>query len=64
MGVLRHLRKTLQPMSPTIEVLRRRVEENPLLKDRMAWNKKRNKEKMSEILLDFAEPWLEDAPDF
>ena len=64
MGVLRHLRKTLQPANPTIEVLRRRVEENPLLKDRMAWNKKRHKEKMSEILLDFAGPWLEDAPDF
>jgi hypothetical protein len=30
----------------------------------MTWSKKRHKEKMSEILLDFAEPWLEDAPDF
>jgi len=64
MGVLRHLRKTLQPANPTIEVLRRKVEENSLFKDRMAWSKKRHKEKMSEILLDFAEPWLEDAPDF
>ena len=30
----------------------------------MIWSKKKYKEKMSKILLDFAEPWLEDAPDF
>lgn len=63
MGVLRHLRKTLRPTSQTIEVLRRKVEENPLLSG-MTWSKKKHKEKMSKILLDFAGPWLEDAPDF
>ena len=63
MGVLRYLRKTLQPESPAIEVLRRKVEKNSLLNS-MTWSKKRYKEKMSGILLDFAEPWLKDAPDF
>ena len=64
MGTLRHLRRTLSPRISSLEAVRQNFEEGAFIKNRMGevkWG--RCTQKMSEVILDFAEPLLRDAPD-
>ena len=64
MGTLRHLRRPLNPRSSSLEVVRRSFEERPFIENRKGGVKwRRCTQKMSEVIVDFAEPLLRDAPD-
>ena len=62
MGVLRSLRRMKPTAQSNIEVLRRKIENDPAFAGKVVCLTKTGKEKMSDIIINFAEPLMEKNP--